>query len=84
MHAHCLWRARGGTADNALNDWLQAESEVLTGFIHTRMLATRETHTRTTGKSSQPAWAVQPSWTIPPIPLTPTYEATKYQTKKNR
>jgi hypothetical protein len=35
--AHELWRERDGPPDHALNHWLQAEHEVVAGFVRNRL-----------------------------------------------
>lgn len=60
QRAHQFWSAKGRTSNNALNDWLKAESDVLAEFARTRMQsrptrhASGETQTTTRRTSALP------------------------------
>ena len=74
QRAYCIWWAQGHAPESALNNWLKAESEVLTAFVTTRSAVAGKTHTRTGGATSLPAPVIQPFWPMPKLKLTATLQ----------
>jgi hypothetical protein len=69
--AHQFWFAKGCTSNNALNDWIKAENEVLAEFARTRMQSRPTRHasgeTQTTTRRTSALTPADSKYTSKPV-----------------